>query len=153
MNKLYTACFASFCLLSWFDGIGQAIDLSALKGGNNKVKVSGGLNGNIVYNSNQMTGIPPVSYFLSGNLNVSYRNFNLPVSVSYSNRKFTFSFNFVTFCPTYKWIFAEIGTCFMSFSPYSLSVQGVGLTLRFTPNRPTPFSFQIMPIRWVKISP
>ncbi len=140
MNKLYTACFASFCLLGWFDGIGQAIDLSALKGSNNKVKVSGGLNGNIVYNSNQLTGIPPVSYFLSGNLNVSYRNFNLPVSVSYSNRKFTysqpFSFNFVTFRPTYKWISAEIGTCFMSFSPYSLSghqFQGVGLTL--TPKR------------------
>lgn len=130
----------SFGLLCGFDSFGQTIDLGALKGGDNKVKVSGGLNGNVVYNASQATNIPPISLFLSGNLNVSYRNFNLPLSVNYSNRKFTysqpFSFNFVTFRPSYKWISAEIGTCFMSFSPYSLSghqFQGVGLTL--TPNR------------------
>lgn len=140
MNKLCTACIVSFWLVIGFDSLGQAIDLSALKGGDTKVKVSGGLNSNVVYNASQATNIPPISLFLSGNLNVSYRNFNLPLSVNYSNRKFTysqpFSFNFVTFRPSYQWISAEIGTCFMSFSPYSLSghqFQGVGLTL--TPNR------------------
>ncbi|MFN8347846.1 MAG: hypothetical protein U0X91_22775 [Spirosomataceae bacterium] len=140
MKKLCTACIVFFCLLYGIDSTGQAIDLGALKGGDNKVKLSGGLSNNIVYNSNQTTGIPPVSYFLSGNLNVSYRSFNLPISVSYSNRKFTysqpFSFNFVTFRPSYKWIAAEIGTSYMTFSPYSLSGhQFLGAGLILTPKR------------------
>ncbi|MCA0234429.1 MAG: hypothetical protein LCH91_28495 [Bacteroidetes bacterium] len=140
MRKLCTTSIVSFGLLCGFGSFGQTIDLGALKGGSNKVKVSGGLNGNVVYTASQAANIPPLSLFLSGNINVSYRNFNLPLSVNYSNRKFTysqpFSFNFVTFRPSYKWILAEIGTCFMSFSPYSLSghqFQGVGLTL--TPKR------------------
>lgn len=140
MKKLSTA-FAFFCCgICWFEGISQSVDFSSLKGGDNKLKVNGGLNANVVYNATQSPNIPPISYFLGGNINFSYRNFSLPVSINYSNRRFTysqpFSFNFVTFRPSYKWVSAEIGTAFMSFSPYSLSghqFQGVGLTL--TPNK------------------
>ncbi|WP_428663992.1 hypothetical protein [Runella sp.] len=140
MKKLCTAFTFFFCGICWFESISQTIDFSALKGGDNKLKVNGGLTANIVYNATQSPNIPPISYFLGGNINFSYRNFSLPVSINYSNRRFTysqpFSFNFVTFRPSYKWASAEIGTCFMSFSPYSLSghqFQGVGLTL--TPNK------------------
>jgi hypothetical protein len=118
-------------------GVAQNINLENLgKGGDNQLKVNGGFSANAVYNSVKAINMPPFSYFLAGNINFAYGNFNLPVSVNYSNRKFTysqpFSFNYVTLRPTYKWASAEIGTCFMSFSPYSLSghqFTGVGVTL------------------------
>lgn len=120
--------------------LGQNLDPNAYKGGENKLKLTGGLAANMVYSSNLSPSIPPVSYFFSGNLNLTYKTFTLPFSFNYSNRTFSysqpFSFNFVTFRPTYKWISAEIGTCFMTFSPYSLNghqFQGAGINL--TPNR------------------
>lgn len=132
--------FYLLLLMYWFglsQGVAQNIDLENLgKGGDNQLKVNGGFSANAVYNSVKAINMPPLSYFLSGNINFAYRNFNLPISVNYSNRKFTysqpFSFNYVTFRPSYKWASAEIGTCFMSFSPYSLSghqFRGAGLTL------------------------
>lgn len=139
MKHLYL--LVVMCFAGLFEGIAQNVNFDALgKGGDNKLIVNGGFSGNAVYNSVQAINMPPLSYFLAGNINFTYRNFNLPVSVNYSNRKFTysqpFSFNYVTFRPSYRWASAEIGTCFMSFSPYSLSghqFRGAGLTL--TPNR------------------
>lgn len=120
--------------------LGQNLDPNAYKGGENKLKLTGGMAANMVYTSNLASSIPPMSYFLSGNLNLTYKTFTLPFSFNYSNRTFSysqpFSFNFVTFRPTYKWASAEIGTCFMTFSPYSLNghqFQGAGVNL--TPKR------------------
>ncbi len=127
-------------LVQLSSGVAQNIDFETFGKGDKKLKLSGGLSANAVYNSVQAPNMPPLSYFLSGNLNFTYRNFNLPVSINYSNRKFTysqpFSFNFVTFRPSYKWASAEIGTCFMSFSPYSLSGhQFRGASLTLTPDK------------------
>lgn len=121
-------------------GVAQNLDLAAVGKGDKKLKINGGINANTVYNSVQAPNMPNWSYFLSGNINFAYNNINIPVSINYSNRKFTysqpFSFNFLTFRPSYKWASAEIGTCFMSFSPYSLSghqFRGVGINLK--PNK------------------
>ncbi|GAB3954015.1 hypothetical protein GCM10028805_38740 [Spirosoma harenae] len=140
MKHVYTFLYLG-CFLFWVSySYGQNLDPNAYKVGDKKLKVAGGLSANMVYTSNQSANLPAVSYFLSGNINLTYKTFSLPFSFNYSNRTFTysqpFSFNFVTFRPTYKWISAEIGTCFMTFSPYSLNghqFQGAGVTL--TPNR------------------
>jgi len=101
-----------------------------------KLKLNSGLNANLVYNSQQQNGMPSVSYFLNGTVNLSIWDLNMPLTVNYSNRKFSysqpFSYNFVTLRPTYKWVSAEIGTCYTTFSPYSLNghqYQGIGLAL------------------------
>ena len=134
---------------------GQNLDPKAYTGGDKKLHVHGGLSANAVYNSNQSFGAPVLSYFLSGNVDLSYRTFTLPFTFSYSNRTFNysqpFSFNFVTFRPTYKWISAQIGTGFTTFSPYSLNghqYQGVGLSL--TPGR---WSVDLMYGRLLKATP
>ena len=46
----------------------------------------------------------PVTYVLAGDCNVSYRNFNVPFSVIYSDRNFSYSqpFNRIGFSPQYK---------------------------------------------------
>lgn len=117
----------------------QNIDVESIKK-NDPLKIGGALNANLVYNSQKIVGMPPISYFLSGTVNFNFWGFDVPLSLNYSNRKFTysqpFSYNFVTLRPTYKWVSAEIGTCFTTFSPYSLSghqFQGIGVTL--TPNK------------------
>ncbi|WP_080056401.1 hypothetical protein [Spirosoma aerolatum] len=141
MKQIVTVgCLLLFCWTGRRTCLGQNLDPNAYKGGENKLKLTGGLSANMVYTSNQASTITPVSYFVSGNLNLTYKTFTLPFSFNYSNRTFSysqpFSFNFVTFRPTYKWISAEIGTCFMTFSPYSLNghqFQGAGVNL--TPNR------------------
>ncbi|MFT7000096.1 MAG: hypothetical protein ACJAVW_001110 [Spirosomataceae bacterium] len=117
----------------------QNVDIEAIKK-NDPLKIGGALNANVVYNSQKITGMPPISYFLSGTVNFNFWGFDIPLSLNYSNRKFTysqpFSYNFATLRPTYKWVSAEIGTCFTTFSPYSLSghqFQGIGVNL--TPNK------------------
>jgi hypothetical protein len=104
------------------------------------VKVNGGLNFNTVYNSPVVPNSPVVSYFVSGTLNFNMFGYNVPINLNYSNRQFSysqpFSFNYASINPSYKWVSANIGTSFMTFSPYSLNghqFQGVGLTL--TPKR------------------
>ncbi|MFT5667336.1 MAG: hypothetical protein ACI9DK_001528 [Vicingaceae bacterium] len=122
-----------------FSSFSQNINIDAIKK-NEKLKVGGALNTSLVYNSQKIVGLNPLGLFIGGTLNFKIWGFDMPVSVNYSNRKFTysqpFSYNFVTLRPTYKWVSAEIGTCFTTFSPYSLSghqFQGVGIKL--TPNK------------------
>ncbi|GAB3696002.1 hypothetical protein GCM10027592_18480 [Spirosoma flavus] len=110
----------------------QSVDLADLK----KVKLSGGLSVNTLYNSYNPTGADPLSYFVSGNLNLHALGTVIPVSLSYSSRKFTysqpFSYNQIGIHPTYKWATAHLGMSNMTFSPYSLNghqFSGVGFDL------------------------
>ncbi|MBF7093168.1 hypothetical protein IUY40_16675 [Flavobacterium sp. ALJ2] len=102
-------------------------------------KVTGGINTNMIfYNSNQENSRDPFTYLLSGNLNVSAFNFNIPISYSLTNQgnnlgySTPFDFNRLSIMPKYKWIKAYIGNVSMTFSPYTLSgfpFRGVGFEL------------------------
>ncbi|MGK0355628.1 MAG: hypothetical protein ACJATY_001261, partial [Spirosomataceae bacterium] len=39
---------------------------------NDPLKIGGALNANVVYNSQKITGMPPISYFLSGTVNFNF---------------------------------------------------------------------------------
>ncbi|MVM36654.1 hypothetical protein GO730_01490 [Spirosoma sp. HMF3257] len=141
-------------VLSPVAGIAQSIDLDASRQANRKenFSIGGAVGLNAVYNDPAYAGVPPVSYFLSGQLDVRVRGYSLPIAFSYSNRTFTysqpFSFNQFSINPAYKWIRASIGTTYMTFSPYSLNghqFQGVGLTL--SPNK---FTINLMYGRLLK---
>lgn len=113
-------------------------------------KITGGVNANMIfYNSNQQNSREPFTYLLSGNLNVSAFNFNMPISYSLTNQgnnlgySSPFDFNRLSIMPKYKWIKAYIGNVSMTFSPYTLSgfpFRGVGFEL--TPR--SPFKISVM---------
>lgn len=130
---------------------GQSLDLEKIKPAKG-VKLSGGLSFNTVFNSPAYQGVQPLSLFLSGTLNLNLYGVNIPIILSYSNRKFAYSqpysFNQLSLHPTYKWATAHIGTNFTSFSPYSLNghqYQGIGFDL--SPNR---WNISLMAGRLVK---
>ncbi len=100
---------------------GQSVNLADLK----RVKLSGGLSVNSLYNSYNPVGTNPLSYFVSGSLNLELLGTAIPINLSYSSRKFTysqpFSYNQIGIHPTYKWATAHLGMVSMMFSPYSLN--------------------------------
>lgn len=134
MSKIFT-CFIYLSLFITLGVNAQNVDIEKLTK-KDRLKINGAFNANTVYNSQRFQGMPPLSYFLSGTINFSIWDFQMPLVVNYSNRKFTysqpFSYNFVSLRPTYKWASAEIGTGYTTFSPYSLNghqYQGIGLKL------------------------
>jgi hypothetical protein len=68
----------------------QNVDLDNLGGfiGKGKpLKISGGFSANsIFYNSSQDSGREAFTYFLQGNINVSFMALSVPISYSYSNQ-------------------------------------------------------------------
>ncbi len=89
------------------------------------LKITGGVAANTVFYQGDANRVP-FTYFLNGNINLNISEFyNLPFSFSYSNQKFAssnpFSFNRLSFHPSYKWVATHIGDVSMSFSPYTLS--------------------------------
>ncbi len=113
-----------------------------------ELKVNGNVNANtIYYNSNARNARIPFTYFLQGNINVSWLTFSVPFSYSFSNQgenfdyQLPFKFNRLSLHPRYKWIQAHIGDVTMSFSPYTLSGhQFTGGGIELTPNSPLKFS-------------
>lgn len=65
----------------------------------------------------------PYSYFASGNTNLSFYGWSIPLSFNISNHKTSFSqpFNQYAIHPTWKWITAHAGYTSMSFSPYTVN--------------------------------
>jgi hypothetical protein len=113
----------------------QDLEVGTIKKSNG-IKLSGGLALNTVYNTPVVGGGQPLSYFVSGIVNFNVYGYNIPVSINYSNRKFGFSqpysFNQISFNPSYKWISAHIGMSAMTFSPHSLNghqFKGAGVDL------------------------
>jgi hypothetical protein len=135
-------------LLAGKTGYSQDVDLESFYKPN--LKVTGGINANtIFYNSNEQSSREAFTYLLSGNLNISAFNFNIPISYSITNQGnnlgYTAPFDFNRFCimPKYKWVKAYIGNVSMTFSPYTLSgfpFKGIGLEL--TPR--SPFKISLM---------
>ena len=133
---------ALFCITTI--SFSQNVDLDNLGGfiGKGKpLKISGGFSANsIFYNSNQGSSREAFTYFLQGNLNISFMALSVPLSYSYSNQgsqldyEVPFKFNRLSLHPKYKWVQAHIGDVAMSFSPYTLSGhQFTGGGLELTP--------------------
>ena len=108
------------------------------------LKVSGGVSANtIFYNANTRNAREPFTYFLQGNLNLSWLTFSMPLSYSFSNQgtnlgyDLPFNFNRLSLHPKYKWVQAHVGDVAMTFSPYTLSGhQFTGGGLELTPKGP-----------------
>ncbi|HAK78989.1 MAG TPA: hypothetical protein DCM71_19290 [Runella sp.] len=120
--------------------MGQSLDFSNIKSAP-KLKVSGGLNVNSLYNSYLPVPSQKFSYFVNGSINFDILGlFSVPLNLNYSNRKFNysqpFSFNQFSLTPRYKWAAAYLGTSSLTFSPYTLNghqFRGVGFEL--SPNK------------------
>jgi len=136
-------CFFIFLLALQLFGMAaraQSIDIGAI-GKGKAFKISGGVNGNsIFYHSQDNASRAPFTYFLQGNLNLSFYQFSMPISYSYSNQgsqldyDLPYDFNRLSLHPKYKWILGHIGDVSMTFSPYTLSGhQFTGLGLELTP--------------------
>lgn len=123
--------------------IAQTVDLETL-GKGKAFKLGGGISSNgVFYSSNQDVGRAPFTYFLQGNLNISFYQFSMPISYSWSNQgeqlnyNLPFNFNRLSLHPKYKWIQGHIGDVNMAFSPYTLNGhQFTGGGVELSPNGP-----------------
>ncbi len=108
-------------------------------------KTTGGIAANVV-GYEGAANRAPFTYFLTGAININVSGvFNVPLSFSYSNLKFTssnpFSFNRLSIHPSYKWVTTHIGDVSMTFSPYTLNGhQFTGFGADLTPEGPLQFS-------------
>jgi len=86
---------------------------------------AGGLSINqIFYSSSGITSRrDPYRYFASGNANLSFFGWTIPLAFSVANKQTSFSqpFNQYSLHPTWKWITAHAGYTSMSFSPYTVN--------------------------------
>ena len=141
--------FIYFLLLST-PLIAQAVDLETL-GKGKAFKLGGGVSANtIFFDSDQEIGRHPFTYFLQGNLNITFYQFSMPMSYSYSNQgqqlnyNLPFNFNRLSLHPKYKWLQGHIGDVSMGFSPYTLNGhQFTGGGLELTPNGPWKISTMV----------
>jgi len=123
--------------------LAQTVDLETL-GKGKAFKLGGGISSNgVFYHANQEQGRQPFTFFLQGNLNISFYQFSMPISYSYSNQgdqlnyNLPFNLNRLSLHPKYKWIQGHIGDVAMSFSPYTLNGhQFTGGGVELTPNGP-----------------
>ncbi len=121
----------------------QTVDLETL-GKGKAFKLSGGISSiGVFYNANLENAREPFTYFLQGNLNLSFYQFSMPISYSYSNQgdqlnyNLPFNLNRLSLHPKYKWVQAHVGSVAMSFSPYTLNGhQFTGGGVELTPKGP-----------------
>ena len=118
-----------------------------LKAKSKPIKISGGVGTDQVFYHAQ--GLPdrrnaPYQYYFNGNVNIQVlKEFNIPITFSFSNQQFNYSqplnqqsFNQFGISPRYKWATAHIGWRSMTFSPYSLNGHTfLGAGLELTPGK------------------
>jgi len=152
MEKSYTKTILLTFFLCW--GIHSATDaqnLEAIKVPDKKdlFGISGNLNiGAFLSSSNRSSGIAtPFGYHLSGNINLKFSKINVPINLSFTDNRFSSSYNIPTFqrvgmSPYYKWVKVHAGWRNMNFSKYTLngaSFLGGGIELS-----PKAFRFSAM---------
>jgi hypothetical protein len=129
---LLNFCIVLLCLFG-FQASLHAQDVEAIvKSAKKPIKISGGIGtDHVLYASEGMQNRrnAPYQYYFNGNLNIQvFKEFNLPLTFSFSNQQFNYSqplnqqsFNQFGISPRYKWATAHIGWRSMTFSPYSLN--------------------------------
>lgn len=135
MCKLIKIQLVFMLSLLFGGGIANAQDLSNLK--NQKpFSYSGALEVRTI--GYQMNGAPqrrnPLSLIISGSPTLSLYGWDIPFTVTYTDRKTNFQqpFNQFGISPTYKWITLHAGYRNLSFSPYTLgghTILGAGVEL------------------------
>jgi hypothetical protein len=93
-----------------------------------KLKISGGISANTTYSKSTVGGMrDPFVYAINGNLNLSFMNISIPVSMNLTNAGFSYSYQYprlpsrLSIHPKYKSVQAHIGDFSMNFSPYTMS--------------------------------
>ncbi|WP_136466039.1 hypothetical protein [Flagellimonas onchidii] len=155
LSKLKTPWLICYFLFVTAPLSAQHIDLEAF-GQGKAFKLRGGISANgIFFDSDQNIGREPFTYFLQGNLNVTFYQFSMPIGYSYSNQgnqlnyNLPFDLNRLSLHPKYKWIQAHIGDVAITFSPYTLNGhQFTGGGLELTPKGP--FKISVMSGRLLK---
>lgn len=141
------------------DGLlAQSVDFGTLKDDIKKKKdalkkvikakpfeMTGGILLNTIYTEGSQPVAQPFTYVASGNVVCLVKGYKLPLSFTYSNKKFTstspnlnpnFRFNRSTFSPKYKDWAGQFGDVNTSFSPYTLSgVPIKGASIAYTPEK------------------
>lgn len=104
----------------------------------NPLKINGGISANTLTNFSSASGgnRQPFAYTLSGNLNVAFLEWSMPINFVYSNAGTSTGYqvpSIYALHPSYKWIKVHMGYGLsMSYSPYTLSGQmfnGAGIEL------------------------
>ena len=129
--KIYSTLVGLCCLQI---GFAQSVPRNAQDVKNivndRKLRISGGVNASQVFYG--VSGIEsrrnPYAYFVSGNINFSMFQLNVPLSFTFTNQVFnynyqlpSFDFNQFGIQPSWKWIKLYAGYNTMSFSPYTLN--------------------------------
>ncbi|OWP74250.1 hypothetical protein, partial [Flavobacterium oreochromis] len=137
-----------YCLLHFIIchiTIAQTIDFGSFTG--NPFKIGGGVAFNSTYFNSNRSYRDPFVYNFTGNLNLSFYSFSMPISYSFTNMggklsyQVPFNFNRLSLNPRYKWISVYIGDTVLNFSPYSLSGhQFTGGGVELTPEGPIKFT-------------
>lgn len=87
--------------------------------------VNGGISINQIFYKSRgvMSRRDPYTYFASGNINLSFYGWSVPLTFGISNGNTSFSqpFNRYALHPTWKWINLHAGYTSMSFSPYTVN--------------------------------
>lgn len=131
------------CLLFVSPFYAQILDLEGLdkqiseKFQQASLSVSGSFSSNgVYYTSSTGQGRQPFTYFLNGNLHLSFYHWSVPLSFTYTNQgsnfkyELPFRFNRLSLHPKYKWLQLHIGDASMNFSSYTyngLPFTGLGL--------------------------
>lgn len=109
---------------------------------------SGSVNVRTVVSGGEKNSVP-FTYLLNGNLNLDIFGFAMPLSFSFSNKKFNYTysspikFNRIKLSPRYKWVKLYLGQTSLTYSPYTLSgLQFSGVGIELTP--PGPFRIGAM---------
>ncbi len=94
--------------------------------GNSKpVTANGFLSSNAVINHSTIPSSyrSPFAYYLNGGVTLNVYGVSIPVTVSWSSQKFSYTqpFNRYALHPTYKWVTGHFGYTSVSYSPYSVN--------------------------------
>ena len=129
-----TIYLMSLCLLGTLGAFAQSVPQNAQDVKNivndRKLKISGGINASQVFYgvSSIESRRNPYAYFVSGNINFSMFQLNVPLNFTFTNQVFnynyqlpSFDFNQFGIQPSWKWIKLYAGYNTMSFSPYTLN--------------------------------
>ncbi len=129
--KIYLTLVGLFCLKI---GLSQSVprNVEDVKNivNDRKLRINGGINTSQVFYG--ASGIDsrrnPYAYFVSGNINFSMFQLNVPLTFTFTNQVFnynyqlpSFDFNQFGIQPSWKWIKLYAGYNTMSFSPYTLN--------------------------------
>jgi hypothetical protein len=104
--------------------------------------LSGRLNARTVLSAGN-SKTTPFTYMVNANLNAEIFGYNMPISFSYTNRKFSHQFsspirlNQIKINPSYKWVKLHLGQSSLSYSPYTLAgMQFSGIGVELSPKGP-----------------